>query len=517
MSSHDRVTRADLHPDRWAWLDNPPAASLSVAGALTLGLLTHSHRWINRRVERISFREAHSAHHQVLLDLWLPANLPPVARLRGENIYMAPLFFFARDPEQSSSGTSYHPLALNSTVDLFDSSGNQLPRVTGRTSARIASVALATQARSVLDRDQMDDELVELITRVSMGDTNTRDTALRDIFETGHDHNGARDELRGDAIFKELAYALADHTIVFTVFTGHEPPSRAVITLSYEEELRILHQAWHKELRRGLGWKSKVCQVRLNEIGAAATYHVEIEVPRELELTAIGLFGERYQIFRGGRAPQGWRQRITSRVHGQSPTPPDDEVSPAPRRDPEGFYIEQVGRTGAGHIYIPRPDGRRVGYAWVKLRVRRQGFLVAALFASVMIFLTLLFYSHKAGAIARAGVSDATVAGLLLIPTFLAAYIASPVKHDITARTLRWARLALFLNGLLPFIAAAGLITTNTQDSDHHAAAVNAAAHLKATWDWLPPVGAVFVVLFIVSLLFPRVNGDSRYAVRHRE
>jgi hypothetical protein len=497
-----------LDPGSWAWTDDPPAASLLEAGALTLGLLAHPSRWINRRVERISFRDAHSARHQILLDLWLPPNLPPVAKQRLDRVYIAPLFLIARDHEQLLESSGRHiPVPTYSTVELLDSSGNQLPRITGRTSARIAAVALATRANLVLETKALDEDLLDAITLIAVGDESARDLALADVFETGHDHDGSRAKLRDDQIFKDLAYAFADHTIVFTIFVGSEPPHRSIITLSYEEELQNLHQVWHKELRRSLGWKSKVCQVRLNEIGASATYHVEIDVPGELELTAIGLFGERYHIFRGLPTPQRWLQRIKSRLHGQSSDPPDAEVAPLPRRDPDGFYVEQVGQQGAGHIYIPRPDGRRVGLAWVKLRARRRGFLVGALFSSVVIFVTLVFYWIEAKSIAHAGVSDATVAGLLLVPTLLAAYIASPAKHDITARMLTWARAALLANAVLPFVAAAGLITTKTPGP-------HAATDLNITWQWLPVIAFAFVVLFSLSFIFPRIHGESRYDVK---
>ena len=113
----------------------------------------------------------------------------------------------------------------------------------------------------------------------------------------------------------------------------------------------------------------------------------------------------------------------------------------------------------------------------------------------------------QAKSIAAAGVSDATVAGLLLVPTLLAAYIASPAKHDITARMLSWARVALLTNAVLPFVAAARLVTTKTPGP-------HAATELSAVWKWLPILAFVFVVLFSLSIIFPRVHGESRYDVK---
>jgi uncharacterized membrane protein YhaH (DUF805 family) len=182
----------------------------------------------------------------------------------------------------------------------------------------------------------------------------------------------------------------------------------------------------------------------------------------------------------------------------------------APPRDSEGFFIRQVQLASAGHIHIPGPEGRRVGAAWVKLRARRRGFLLSALISTIITAAVLFLYASHAKQIASSDSSEAATAVLLFVPTLLAAYVASPGEHAITIRMLRWARLALIANAALPFIAVMRLLTVS--QTDQHPDKT-----LSGTWTPLAWVSLIFVVMFLISNIFPRPHGQSRYVVHYQQ
>jgi len=71
---------------------------------------------------------------------------------------------------------------------------------------------------------------------------------------------------------------------------------------------------------------------------------------------------------------------------------------------------------------------------------------------------------------------------------------------------LTWARVALSLDGALPFIAVVRLLTISSQDP-------HLQPTLKSTWSLLAWLSIAFVGLFAVSNIFPRPHGPSRYIV----
>ena len=112
--------------------------------------------------------------------------------------------------------------------------------------------------------------------------------------------------------FRELAYLLAGHSLVICMFT-RGLPDRTILKLLYDDQTSIGYSLgeigsprlyykkarstfsrWHQQARRSVGVKSELYLVGLPEIGASASYHVEIDVPKELEMNEVGLIGMRY-------------------------------------------------------------------------------------------------------------------------------------------------------------------------------------------------------------------------------
>jgi hypothetical protein len=299
-----------------------------------------------------------------------------------------------------------------------------------------------------------------------------------------------RHKLRKDDIFPELAYALASHSIIVCVFYG--PPGRSIHKLSYDEPLNEGFSI-KKRIRRSLGLNSERYAVPLNEIGASASYHVEMEIPDGLLINAVSLVGKPYR----------WYTDLKNKQN-------------------QSYSIRQVGKVTEGKIYIPEPlPGRRVGLAWVKLRAQRSGFLFGGLVASMLITLTLAVGAFAVPVVIQGHQSEAATATLLLLPAILAAYIARPGEHAITARMLRWARYALLLDGMLPVVAVLLLITTQT----HEESAIRKAEDFtllgalklgepSALWIGLAAFSLIFILLFAWTNYSPRPRGETVYFPR---
>ncbi len=550
-------TSADDAGLQWADELNPRA--LRILGGVALELLKRPDRWIHRRVERVFFRDHLAARHQTSVDFTLPSNVAPIAVLDGEAVYAAPLFMVAKShpgPPPRGAQPDF-PRAPYSAIDFRDQHGTSLPLLTRRQSGLIAAVVLRERANEVLGAAHVREDLRTEINDIATLDTIYDRPATKAVLEREVPAADLRMKLRKDPLFRELAYAFSSHSLIVCLFRGR--PHRTIVKLVYDEVTNTGVGTQKGRLRRSLGWKSEQYFVALTEIGGCASYHVEIDLPRELELNEIGLVGTRYEDF--GRA--------LSKLS----------------RSRQRFYIRQVGKALTGSLYVPRPGDAGVGAAWVKLRARRAGFLVGALVASLITTAVLSLAAIAAPQILSEGNPEGAIAVLLLLPTLLAAYVARPGEHAITSRMLRWARIALVLDGMLPFISALLLLTSTTAAKQatvatpaiapkrtagarapgnhgaaetaapcarrarrragpaphqrgraaHHAARNRCAAAnepsrarkqvhrraflrtLRGKWTVLAAVSVLFVVLFALGNILPRPHQRSRYVVRARE
>jgi uncharacterized membrane protein YhaH (DUF805 family) len=457
------------------WADDLTRTGLKRMGEVTLELLKQPDRWVHRRVERIEFKDHKTARHQISVDLTLPDNLTSVGTFKCNRIYIAPVAMLLKDyPRRvyDASGRAI-PMAPYFDIDYADQTGGRLPLPTRRQATRIAAVALEECASQAV-AGELPPQLAARIRRLAVANTAHYAPDLHYIMEP-NPSDKPRKELQEDPDFKQLAYLLASHSIVFCYFTNGLP-GRTILKITYDQETNGGPTKWHERFRRGMGWKSEIYYVPLNEVGAAASYHVEIAVPHELLLNEIGLEAKSYDV--------GWRGMPL-------------QVT----RQPNDYYIRQRGDTCSANIYISEPDSRRIGAAWVKLRVARAGFLIGTLVASIITTTVLTLAALAAPTIAEKEPPDAAVAVLLLIPTLLAAYVARPGEHAITARMLRSVRLLLVADGVLPFLAAFFLMIVSKEDSDQ----------LEEIWWILAVVSVVFVLLFLASNIFPKPHGKPRY------
>jgi hypothetical protein len=496
------------------WLDELSLPSLFKVAKTTLDLLTDPRLWIHRRVERIEFHDEHSARHPISVDFSLPRNTPSVAQLHGVPVYLAPLFIVAKDhPNPRREVRAGSALAAYSNLDFVDETGRSLPLSTRRQCSAIAGAVLSVRAQHLARQagrtlgDPLRTRIALIATQDSLHDTSN----LHYVMQDTAGHHDMRANLRSDSLFSDLAYAFASHWLVVHPFVCPHPPDRTIIKLAYTEFTHREQGPRETELRKSLGWKSTIMWTQLPEIGAAGSYHLEITAPPDLEMTELGLIGERYKLGwrglpqRAERKP-GWRkaarearklQRTEARLNRRR----------RPPQDPESCYVLQLGPTKEGQIYLPDNPERRIGATWVKLRVRRQGFLNGALLASAVISLTLFVF-----AIFVKGILDATATGgssgpvtaLVLLPTLLAAYVARPGEHELTGRILRALRLLLVADGGLTFLAALRLLTIKSPN--RHLLFV-----LHVELYSMAGLSVVLAAVFLASNVWPRAHGREYF------
>jgi hypothetical protein len=502
----------------WPWREREFAEpALGLLGSVTLSLLNHPSRWIHRRVDRLHFKDYKSAHHQTSVDFTLPSDITAVGTVKGQRIYAAPLFLLAKDhPSPLEHEGTPIPTAPYANIDLVDRDGTRSLLVR-KTACEVAAIALCDYAKELVG--PLEDDLARDIADIAMLDTAEHHPARDSVFGQPTGTDSARGKLQKHPGFRELAFALSMHSPVICLFQGH--PGRTIVKLAYDEQTTPGVTTRKERALLSLGLKSDQYFMRLTEIGAAETHHVEIDLPKELELNEMGLVGTTYEHFAEGDLP-----RLT--------------------RNQQDYYIRQVGHSPNGTIYIREPVGRRVGVVWASLRARRAGFLAGALIASIIIAATLALATGAAHAVVQTQRPEAAIAILLLVPTLLAAYVAREGEHAITARMLRWARVALAINGMLPFLAAFALITSSEYQQVERAAArtgtqrlqsptpkrrhtsISAKHHarhrhhraflqtLRGKWLVLTLVACGFVVFFLASFILPlpKSRDKTRYVIR---
>ena len=490
----------------WEWADTIDAMVLRRMAQVTRALFAQPERWIHRRVDRVYFKDHEVVHHQVSVDFTLPAGVPPIVKSNGRNIYVAPLFLLAKDARKPPREGRIPrrrfliygkrtpdltkrpiPTAPYSNLDFSDQNGRRLPLMIRRQRGLLAKTLLLEEAERVLEQP-VDRELEEAISAIAYNSWPELIAVLEWLLVEPTPPADPRLDLRAHEAFPELAYTLASHSIVVCFFDG--PPGRSIYKLSYDERLNEGFTTSKGRLRRSLGWKSEQYSVPLNEIGASASYHVEIEVPPELLINAVNLFGKRY----------GWF---------------GDKLLSQTGRD---YSIQQVGTVSEGKIYIPEPlPGRRVGVAWVKLRMRRSGFLIGALMTSIVITAMLTIAAFAVPVVAQENQSESAAAALLLVPALVAVYVARQGEHPITAKMLRWARIALIVDAILPVFAVFLLIATRHTETDPARVASDfglgpfSLGKPSLVWMVLAGFSAGFVALFTISNIAPKPRGETIY------
>lgn len=506
----------------WEWPDSIDVDVLRSMAKVTLALFVQPERWIHRRTERIYFKDHLRVHHRVSVDFTLPEGVLSVGKYEGKDVFIAPLFLLVKDPtEPLREGKLSRrrfivfgrrranikkrpiPTAPYSNLDFTNQDGRHLPLVSRRQSSQLAAMVLIEAAEQAIGGalpDKLEDE-ISLIPHRSWAElTNDLNSVLARLLTDEVGRRDKRLELRADPIFPELAYTLASHSIISCLLRGGAP-RRSIHKLSYDEPVHEGVVARPKgRVRRSFGWASEQYYVPLNEIGAGASYHVEIEVPKELEVNAVSLIGKSYR----------WYDQRLSNEHLD-------------------YSIQQIGSANEGKIYIPEPfPGRRVGLTRLKLRARRSGFLAGAFATSIFTTVLLGLAAYGAPFVLKDHQPEAATAALLLVPALIAALVARPGEHAITAKMLRWARIALVWNASLPALAVFFLIIQYHENGSDGTLAgwalrrfssvfggtsllTSGGAELRTYWVTLAAISFFLTLMFAVSYFLPVPIGKTEY------
>jgi hypothetical protein len=390
-------------------------------------------------------------------------------------------------------------MSLISDVAFTDQDGVGVPLITRRQSSLLAAAMLQEAAAETVG-ENIDAGLRSNIARLALGRLVDRAEALEALAKTKivRESSGPTELAASD--FVELASTFATHLPIFCLVSDCLL-QRSIITLTYTDPLEIDETSFRKgRVRRSVGWKSEHLSVGISEVGASDSHHIEVVVPDDLQVNYVSLNAKKYSL-----SELPWRK------------------VPRQLRDLE---IRQVGPFQSGNLYIPRREFvRRSGRVAIKMRTHNTRFLSGAFFVSLFTTLTLWALAEVAPSILKSSEADPQVAGLLILPTIVAAYIVRPGEHVLTARMLRAARYFLVANTMLAVVGALVFATTPTHGSSPgvdlggfvsnllscFASQDSPANGLAARWGFLAILSAFFTVGFLISNILPRPHGKTRY------
>ena len=388
----------------------------------TLLLAGTTQEWIARRSDRVVFVDQTTVRRVITLDLHLPADLLepasavlPVGRFRTG-------------------------VALGNFT-ITDENGRLRSMLNRRDNIALVSRVVALACRLPPDHEDVE--------KLANGAAVEReDAALRLL-----------GPLKDDAFATALVIDLVDNYLMLVPLECHVD-RRRTLTISYEEPLigafsesaaksdaikgearfqrAALQQrvptdpdlsaagwaARRSQLAEWLRWTDHRVTWRQNSVGDASSFHVEVEVPPDLEVTRARLAVSR----------------------------PDETAFQFPSGDlgPRAHLYARVKQAGVEEW---RPGTSAT--AMVSMRPREAGVLVAGsvLAGGAALLLVGGSFALTQALSARDGAAPLLLAG----PTLLSAYLAQPGAHPLTAQMLRGPRLLIGTAGLVVFAATAAL------------------------------------------------------------
>lgn len=495
-----------------------------------LELLETSGHWIHRRVTKVSFGDHMLGRQQISVDFTPPPSIcgagigsghPGVEN--GEQ-YLVPLFLVPKVQSHATRRESRTGMTLPSlhSLDLRNAAGHPIPLTTRAENGAMAVGMMIYLARELAGGpiddvlvaytaktgETYDAQLSNLLAQVVLSDTANAHPALNAVLN-GCSSSPVLQRIRTDR-FKELASAFAAFSLI-GVWLYKPLHQRQIVKLSFSMRLVLEHRPVDAWLRRRLGWKSELVHVPVYQFGDAASHHVEVEPPNDLQITEAGLRGQRFSVAVNDRPRSGWFRRarkLIALLTGRGRT----------FSDPASYFIKHVSIAQRGHLYLPGGLARQTGVAWVKLRTRRPGFLTEALGASALIAATLWLIDNQAPHLASVSAVSPAVTGLVIIPTVLAAMIVRPNDHWMSAKLLAGARWMLIMATLLP-IAVAGRLTTlhgvatvsATKNAALHAhqLALSRERELEHFIDVTRWIALALFIYFLTAYVLPLPHGES--------
>lgn len=428
-------------------VQSPEQRDVRVAGGL-LFLLLREHDWVHRRVETFSFVDADTARRQMSVDFTLPL---------GSSRLVDDLYRFI-PPAVPLTMLSKQPL---SRFSVWDESGIRLPVLSTPQNGRLAGTMLVGIARTIARRlgSSLPDEVGVALTRVAMlpprpasllfrcldlnpwqqadllGPSWAVDQRVLSALDPLSSHVELLQEILRSGPLRVLASELSQQFILFAQLPDvTDGQRRRILKFAYDEPLSLPQPTppdWkiastgplRNVLLESMGWSPRTFSFSAVAAGHAASHHVEIEAPPEMEIVTATL-----------RAPG-----LEGRVHS----------------DRAGGGADVV------HLQVQDVPRESRGTATVSLRAKRAGLLRTAPVLGWLTAAALLFAKSHARQIDR----GAGTALLLALPTLVAAFIARPGEHALATQALIGVRLCVLGVGLC---SAAVALSLATGISGHH-------------------------------------------------
>lgn len=411
---------------------------LEEAGRRAAAALRAQEEWIHRRVEAVTFPSPAEPvyQRQVSIDFTIPKGLHGVDfGGDGRERFYVPLSVLRKWP----------PLLR---LDLRDSSNTTIPLLTGEQNEIIDTAALIELAKGVVEPTTALPEDVEADIRQLIGGRNPSETtnALRSILPRvplTSELDAARSLLRKDSLFVALASGLRESTFLWLRVEGR-PGCREIVKFAYDIPMEVKSGSWSLA---SFGLRAFTADFPSPHIGTSSSYHLTISAPPPLQVVDTEVL-----IVREPNPDEA--AETDEAVVAQCAAKPgliekDDDLL---------VYTEVVG--GQGRYYVAGQRPGCLGKAKVAI-VPDRGFVQSAWFATVAIALLLTGYAECMGDVLE--VDEAAVSLALIAPALLAYLLIRPAQHAFARSFAVGVRRLLLLSGVLPIIAAAGIVISGAE------------------------------------------------------
>jgi hypothetical protein len=337
---------------------------------------------------------------------------------------------------------------------LREGGGAGIPLPDRRESANIAAWALRASAADALGQASLPRTLRRLMALVAFLEPqeaalaataliHPKSRAYRSLNLSPSDD--VRADLVADTNFRNLVswFTFSSLAVAPVHFNGSE---RRVLELNWDEYLG----AWRNSLATSLGLRPKTASVSIPLLGAANSQHVEVEVPREVEIPTVRLLAIDPEFV--------WNEPSSTGRGGPG----------------AGYRVVEDGRGASAKIYLSDALVPRQGSLRVDLRIARRGFVSGSIAAAGLIAATLWFFVFASASLLDHPTSAASV--LLLVPGLLVAYLLRPGEHLLSKRLRDPMRGLLAFDGLLVLIAAGVYLSLgpSSNPADHLSAGESA-------------------------------------------
>jgi len=346
--------------------------------------------WIHRRVETVRFLDEDTLRRNVSVDCDV--------QWRGEGPALLPLARIQKQPMTS--------------FDLRDDAGRSLPILTSRENGFVAWSALVAAAAAALE-DDVPSSIVASLRTVAFWRP-VPGVSIEDQVRDASGDAEARAALFARPAFRGLVESLANGFLLVTPVTDvAEGAQRRVFKYAYSEPLARKRRP---TVKQSLGFRPFGVEFDVPLIGDAQGYHVECEVPGDVQISDATL----------------------RTIGGEG----DMEVT-AP------------GRGDRVHLFASDADAVAFGQASVRILPAPEGMLRATRLSVAVIFASLVAGMVFGGAIERS--SDAAAATLLLVPGLLIAIVSKPGEHRLASMVLRGLRWCVAVAAGSSYVAAGAI------------------------------------------------------------